>query len=64
MRDGENGLMVDIGDAEGFGHAIERIANDRQIGSRLAERGYETLMNQFSKQAITNAYLKLFASKK
>lgn len=64
MRDGENGLMVDIGDADGFGHAIERIANDQQLGLRLAERGHETLMNQFSKQAITDAYLKLFASKK
>ena len=64
MRDGENGLMVDIGDADGFAQAIDRIASDASLGERLAERGHETLMNQFSKQAITDAYLKLFASKR
>ncbi len=64
MRDGENGLMVDIGDADGFAQAIDRIAGDTSLGERLAERGHETLMNQFSKQAITDAYLKLFASKR
>ncbi len=64
MQDGENGLMVDIGDADGFARAIERIANDRALGARLAERGHETLVDQFSKEAITDAYLKLFASKR
>ncbi|MDK1372980.1 MULTISPECIES: glycosyltransferase [unclassified Sinorhizobium] len=64
MRDGENGLMVDIGDAAGFAHAIERIANDDALRKSLAERGHETLINQFSKEAITDAYLKLFASKR
>ncbi|WEX87057.1 glycosyltransferase [Sinorhizobium garamanticum] len=64
MRDGENGLMVDIGDADGFAHAVERIANDNALRARLAQRGHETLMSQFSKEAITDAYLKLFASKR
>ncbi|WP_104664358.1 glycosyltransferase [Ensifer adhaerens] len=64
MRDGENGLLVDIGDADGFAQAIDRIAGDASLGERLAERGHETLMSQFSKQAITDAYLKLFASKR
>jgi glycosyltransferase involved in cell wall biosynthesis len=64
MRDGENGLMVDVGDADGFARAIERIANDRVLGATLAERGHETLVNQFSKEAITDAYLNLFASKR
>ncbi|ASY68995.1 glycosyltransferase [Sinorhizobium fredii] len=64
MRDNENGLMVDIGDADGFARAIERIANDRTLGAALAERGHETLVSQFSKQAITDAYLRLFASRR
>jgi len=64
MQDGENGLMVDIGDADGFARAIERIANDRALGARLAERGHETLVGQFSKEAITDAYLKLFSSRR
>ncbi|WP_037470136.1 glycosyltransferase [Sinorhizobium fredii] len=64
MRDNENGLMVDIGDADGFARAIERIANDRTLGAARAERGHETLVSQFSKQAITDAYLRLFASRR
>ncbi|APG84591.1 glycosyltransferase [Sinorhizobium americanum] len=64
MRDGENGLLVDIGDADGFARAIERIANDRSLGTALAERGHETLVGRFSKEAITDAYLRLFTSKR
>lgn len=63
MRDGENGVMVEIGDAEGFAHAIGQIVADPTLGTRLAERGHETLIRQFSKEAITDAYLRLFASK-
>jgi glycosyltransferase involved in cell wall biosynthesis len=63
MRDGENGLMVDIGDAEGFARAIEQIVADNFLSTRLAERGHETLVGQFSREAITDAYLQLFASK-
>ncbi|MCA1407871.1 glycosyltransferase [Ensifer sp. IC3342] len=64
MRDGENGLMVDIGDADGFAHAVERIVNDDALRASLAQRGHEMLMSQFSKEAITDSYLKLFASKR
>ncbi len=64
MRDGENGLMVDIGDADGFAHAVERIINAPELAKQLAERGYQTLVSQFSKEAITDAYLKLFASRR
>lgn len=63
MRDGENGLMVDIGDAEGFARAIEQIVADNSLRTRLAERGHETLVGQFSREAITDAYLQLLASK-
>lgn len=64
MRHGENGLMVDIGDADGFAQAVERIVNDDALRASLAGRGHETLMSQFSKEAITDAYLTLFASKR
>lgn len=64
MRDGENGLMVDIGDADGFAGAIERIINSPELAQQLAARGHETLVSQFSKDAIADAYLKLFASRR
>jgi len=36
---------------------------DNSLSTRLAERGHETLVGQFSREAITDAYLQLFASK-
>lgn len=63
MRDGENGLLVDIGDTDGFSRAIERLINDRQLADRVASGGHETLMGQFSEEAVANAYIELFKRK-
>jgi glycosyltransferase involved in cell wall biosynthesis len=63
MRDGENGLLADIDDADGFSHAIERLINDRQLADRVALGGQETLMGQFSEEAVANAYIELFKRK-
>lgn len=63
MRDGENGLLVDIGDTDGFSRAIERLINDRHLADRVALGGSETLMGQFSEEAVANAYIELFKRK-
>jgi glycosyltransferase involved in cell wall biosynthesis len=63
MRDGENGLLVDIGDTDGFARAIERLINDRQLADHVAFGGHETLMGQFSEEAVANAYIELFRRK-
>ena len=38
MRDGDNGLLVDIGDAQGFANAIERLIRDPDLAARIAVR--------------------------
>jgi glycosyltransferase involved in cell wall biosynthesis len=63
MRDGENGLLVDIGVAEGFAASIARLKEDKDFAGKLAAGGYETLMGQFSEEAVTSAYLELFKRK-
>ncbi len=63
MRDGENGLLVDIDDTDGFSRAIERLINDHQLADRIAVGGREALMEQFSEEAVANAYLELFKRK-
>ncbi len=63
MRDGDNGLLVDVGDADGFSHAIERLINDPVLAAKVAAGGRETLMKQFSEDAVANAYLELFKRK-
>ncbi|EPE97838.1 glycosyltransferase [Rhizobium grahamii] len=63
MRDGENGLLVEIGDTDGFSKAIERLINDPLLAAKVTGGGRETLMGQFSEDAVTDAYLELFKRK-
>ncbi|KQV29760.1 lipopolysaccharide biosynthesis protein [Rhizobium sp. Root73] len=63
MRDGDNGLLADIGDTDGFSRAIERLINDRQLADRVILGGQKTLMGQFSEEAVANAYIELFKRK-
>jgi glycosyltransferase involved in cell wall biosynthesis len=63
MQDGENGLLADIGDTDGFAKAIERLINDRALAAKVAAGGHQTLMSQFSEEAVANAYIELFKRK-
>jgi glycosyltransferase involved in cell wall biosynthesis len=63
MRDGENGLLVDIDDAAGFSSAIGQLLADKRLAATIAEGGYKTLMHQFSEDAVTGAYMELFGRK-
>lgn len=60
MRDGENGLLVDIDDTAGFSRAISQLLNDTALAAAVAEGGHKTLMSQFSEDAVAGAYLELF----
>lgn len=57
MRDGENGLMVDIGDHEGMAAAIQRLRQEPGLACALATGGEKALEERFSKKAITDAYV-------
>jgi glycosyltransferase involved in cell wall biosynthesis len=63
MRDGDNGFLVDIDDAQGFARAIGAILADRALAEALAQQGHQTLMRQFSEEAVAEAYLELFRRK-
>jgi len=63
MRDGDNGLLVEIGDTDGFAQAIERLINNPALAEKVTAGGRETLMKQFSEDAVANAYLELFKRK-
>ncbi|KGE01047.1 glycosyltransferase [Rhizobium sp. YS-1r] len=63
MRDGENGLLVDIDDTAGFSRAISELITDRALAATVAEGGYKTLMQQFSEEAVAGAYMELFTRK-
>jgi glycosyltransferase involved in cell wall biosynthesis len=62
MRDGENGLMVGVGDHRGFGQAIERLRAEPRLVRRIVEGGRRTLDEMFSEEAVVNAYLNLISA--
>lgn len=64
MNDGKDGLMVEIGDAEGFATAFTKLENNKSLCNTLAKGGKNTLQAKFSKQVITDAYLNLFSRKR
>ena len=63
VRDGENGLLVPVGDARALAAAIERLATDACLRVRLAARARETVRRDFSIEKmvgeIEQAYLRL-----
>ncbi len=63
MRDGENGLLAEIGGAESFAAAIGNLLSDQALSQRVAAGGHETLMSQFSEEGVVDQYLALFARK-
>ncbi len=64
MRDGENGLLVEIDDIEGYAKAFERLRDNPQLCKKIIKGGNYSLETQFSKEAITDQYLNLFAGNK
>lgn len=61
MRDRENGMLVNIDDADGMAGALAELRSDRSLAERVVAGARETLRTQFSKEAITDQYLELFA---
>lgn len=62
MRDGDNGLMVDIGDHKGFAERVGELGNDADLAQRVVDGGLRTLEQMFSEDAVVNAYISLIAS--
>ncbi len=62
MRHEENGLLVDIGDVDGFVDGFRKILSRPALAETLVAGGARTLIDQFSEEAVTSAYLNLFAS--
>lgn len=59
MQDGEDGLLVDIGDDEQFAAAIARLRASRELREKLVAGGRATLERSFTVEAVTSAYLEL-----
>lgn len=63
VKDGENGLLVDIGDVDGLAAAVAKIRDDKALAKKLVSNGSKTLAQQFSQKAVLDAYMELFSSR-
>jgi glycosyltransferase involved in cell wall biosynthesis len=50
VKNMENGLLVRAGDAEGFVKAISTLASDGELRARLAKKGQETVLKNFTEE--------------
>jgi glycosyltransferase involved in cell wall biosynthesis len=64
MTDGEDGLLVETGDADGFAAALRKLQESGALRQALVRGGTHTLETRFSQKAITDFYLRLFAGGK
>ena len=63
MRDGENGLLVDIDDVEAMAQAFRRLQNEKGLSQQIIKGGTNSIDNEFSKKVITDQYINLFSGK-
>ncbi len=60
IRNGENGIMVPPGDAEGLKKAIFRLLDDRQFSENIAAKAYETIKGGYYIDIVAERYLSLY----
>lgn len=59
VRDGENALVVPVGDASALAAALERLLGDPELGCGLAAGGRDRVL-EFTDRAMAAAYMRLY----
>jgi glycosyltransferase involved in cell wall biosynthesis len=60
LKDGENGLLFTVEDAQAAAEAIQRLLGDRALRERLGKAGREYVVAHFSIEQMVSAYAVLF----
>lgn len=60
VRDGEDGLLVPVDDADALAAALQRLIDDPGLAARLAEQGRARWRADFTKQAAVRRWRELF----
>jgi glycosyltransferase involved in cell wall biosynthesis len=63
IQDGENGLLVDIGDTEGLAQAFERLLSNQELREKIGKEG-QKLATQFKTDTIVDQWEELVHSLK
>ncbi len=60
LQDGENGLLVPMGDADALAAALRRILSDPAFAARIAAHGLHTVRERYSWDQVTRRYVELY----
>lgn len=60
VRDGDNGLLVEVRNATALADALGRLLADPVLRQRLGKRGRERVMNEFSQEIIVGQVLAVY----
>jgi glycosyltransferase involved in cell wall biosynthesis len=61
IRDGEDGLLAPIDDAEALAACVRRVLDDPDLGARMARSGSARVEAEFSRAAVVTQWRELFA---
>ena len=59
IKNGENGLLVDVGDVNGLAEAIKKVITDKELSTRLSENGIK-IKKELSLSNIAREWMELF----
>lgn len=60
VRDGENGVLVDLGDIEGLSNGIIKCLTDREFAEAAAKKGFEILCSSFLSEQMIDSTEKVY----
>ncbi len=63
VQDGRTGLLVSENEPEEIAAAIRRLVRNPELAQRLAARGREMVMSEFSRETTAHAFSALFAAR-
>ena len=62
LKDGKNGLMVNPRDPEALADRIERLLTDSKLYHEIAENGYQTVLQKYSWDKVTDMIVEQYKS--
>ena len=62
IQNGDNGILVDIDDHDGFASAVRRLLADVQLAAKVVAGGEASLRGRFSEDSVVAEYLDAFSA--
>lgn len=63
VRDGEDGLVIEVDDEKAMQEAIERLMSDPALAQKLVENGKKRFQSEFTKEKTLEAYVAFYSEK-